>query len=146
LSSINHHSDKHPTVRKDLSIIRLCGYYDKLQFMKQHHLPETLHPQDMNTVTRMFKTLTEAPRIRLVLLLHKDEKNVGELVEGLELPQSTVSRHLALLRSAELVTTRRVGTHVFYKLKSSHVGDLLEQAFAHAEHERRGLPDHLNGK
>jgi hypothetical protein len=40
------------------------------------------------------------------------------------------------------VVTRREGTHIYYALKSSHIGDFVAQAFAHAEHERRGLPDH----
>jgi DNA-binding transcriptional ArsR family regulator len=110
--------------------------------MKHHRITTSLHPQDLSSVLETFKSLSEAIRIQLVLLLHEGEKSVGELVERLELPQSTVSRHLAILRAAKLVITRREGTHIFYALRSSHVGDLVAQAFAHAEHERRNLPDH----
>jgi DNA-binding transcriptional ArsR family regulator len=110
--------------------------------MKHHVITTSPHPQDLSSVLETFKSLSEAIRIQLVLLLHEGEKSVGELVERVELPQSTVSRHLAILRAAKLVITRREGTHIFYALRSSHVGDLVAQAFAHAEHERRGLPDH----
>jgi DNA-binding transcriptional ArsR family regulator len=110
--------------------------------MKYHLFTSSPHPHDLSTVLETFKSLSEEIRIRLVLLLHKGEKSVGGLIEQLELPQSTVSRHLAILRASKLVITRREGTHIYYALKSSHVGDLVAQAFAHAEHERRGLPDH----
>lgn len=110
--------------------------------MKHHLLSSSSHPNDLSTVLETFKSLSEEIRIRLVLLLHEGEKSVGELTGFLELPQSTVSRHLAILRSSHLAVTRREGTHIFYALKSSHVGDLVAQAFAHAEHEQRGLPNH----
>lgn len=48
-------------------------------------------------------------------------------------------------QTAELVTTRREGTQIFYKLEGSHVADVVVQAFSHAQHERRGLPDHPKG-
>lgn len=66
---------------------------------------------------------------------------MGRLAQRLQLPQSTTSRHLAVLRGAGVVAARRQGIQVFYRLKS-HVADLLIQAFAHAEHQRLGLPDH----
>lgn len=110
--------------------------------MKHHVITTSPHPQDLSSVLETFKSLSEVIRLQLVLLLHEGEKNVGDLVERLELPQSTVSRHLAILRSVKLVITRREGTHIYYALRNSHVGDLVAQAFAHAEHERHNLPDH----
>jgi DNA-binding transcriptional ArsR family regulator len=113
--------------------------------VKRHALSDKQVTQDLETVLATFRALSEEPRIRLILAL-REEQSVNDLVDALALPQSTVSRHLATLRNAELVTTRREGTHIFYKLKSSHIGDLVVQAFAHAEHERRGLPDHPRRK
>jgi DNA-binding transcriptional ArsR family regulator len=114
--------------------------------MKRHTLSAKQVVLDLETVLETFKALSQEPRIRLVLVLRKEEQSVGDLVDALELPQSTVSRHLATLRNAELVTTRREGTQIFYKLQSSHIGDLVAQAFAHAEHKRRGLSDHPRGQ
>jgi DNA-binding transcriptional ArsR family regulator len=111
-------------------------------FMKHHSLSKKQITRDLGVVLDTFKALSEEPRIRLILALHDQEQSVSSLVDTLELPQSTVSRHLAILRAVKLVVTRRQGTHIFYALRSSHLGDLVLQAFAHAEHERRGLPDH----
>ncbi len=67
---------------------------------------------------------------------------MAALVEALGQPQSTVSRHLGLLRSAAVVKTRRETTQVYYRLADAHVAQLVLQAFSHAQHERLGLPDH----
>jgi len=109
--------------------------------MERHAISTTPHPADLASVAKTFKALSDPTRARLILLLSEGEQAVTELVEALHAPQSTVSRHLAVLRSAELVATRRAGVMVYYRLASSHVGDLAYQAFAHAEHERLGLLD-----
>ncbi|WP_263862379.1 ArsR/SmtB family transcription factor [Deinococcus detaillensis] len=81
--------------------------------------------------------------MQLVLLLLQGERSVTGLVDALGQPQSTVSRHLALLRSAQVVKTRREATHIYYRLADAHVAQLVQQAFSHAQHERLGLPDHV---
>ena len=110
--------------------------------MKHHAIPPAPNPDSLEAMVETFKALADPTRARLVLLLAAGERSVGKLVEQLEQPQSTVSRHLSLLRAADLVSTRRDGVRVYYRLKDAHVGDLVAQAFAHAEHERLGLPDH----
>jgi DNA-binding transcriptional ArsR family regulator len=108
----------------------------------RHPLPAPPAPADVDLVTRTFRALSDATRARTVLALGTGESTVSELVTLLHLPQSTVSRHLATLRAAGVVTARRDGNHVHYRLANSHVGDMVREAFAHAEHDRLGLPDH----
>jgi ArsR family transcriptional regulator len=60
--------------------------------------------------------LADATRSRMLLVLEKQELTVGELCAVLQLPQSTVSRHLKTLSDAEWVTSRRDGTSRFYTL------------------------------
>jgi DNA-binding transcriptional ArsR family regulator len=110
--------------------------------MHHHPVPESPDADDLTRVSEIFKTLSEPIRVQLVLLLIGAERSVAQLVEALGQPQSTVSRHLALLRSAEVVKTRRETTHVYYRLADAHVAQLVQQAFSHAQHERLGLPDH----
>lgn len=110
--------------------------------MHQHLVSPQAHPDDLARVTEVFKALSEPIRVQLVLLLSSGERSVMQLVEALGQPQSTVSRHLALLRSADLVRTRRAGTSVHYRLADTHVAQLVQEAFSHAQHERLGLPDH----
>lgn len=110
--------------------------------MHEHRIPATPHPDDLKRVKDDFRALADETRLQLLLLLSRGERSVGELVEELGTPQSTVSRHLGILRATELVRTRRDGPRVLYRLATSHVRDLLQQAFSHAEHERLGLADH----
>ena len=61
--------------------------------------------------------LGDAVRSRMLVLLERHELTVGELCAVLQLPQSTVSRHLKVLADAEWVTSRRDGTSRYYSLK-----------------------------
>src|SRR5215831_303745 len=60
--------------------------------------------------------LADATRFRLLRVLESHELTVGELCAVLQLPQSTVSRHLKTLGDAGWVTSRRDGTSRFYSL------------------------------
>jgi len=112
--------------------------------MRHHPLHPQADPLDIDRVTEVFKALSDPTRLQLMMLLTQGETKVAALVETLKQPQSTVSRHLTLLRTAHLVQTRREATSVYYRLADSHVAELLTQAFSHAQHERLGLPDHLS--
>ena len=110
--------------------------------MDKHTVPPAPNPDSLASMVETFKALAEPTRARLVLFLVGGERSVNDLVHALGVHQSTVSRHLAVLRAADLVTTRREGARIHYRLASSHVGDLAVQAYSHAEHERLELPDH----
>jgi DNA-binding transcriptional ArsR family regulator len=61
-------------------------------------------------------TLSDATRSRMLLLLERNELMVSELCAMLQLPQSTVSRHLKTLADASWMTSRRDGTSRYYAL------------------------------
>lgn len=63
-----------------------------------------------------FSALADATRGRMLLLLERQELTVSELCVVLQLPQSTVSRHLKQLAAAHLVVSRRDGTSRYYSL------------------------------
>ena len=64
---------------------------------------------------KVFKTLADPTRVRILRLLEQEELIVGELMDILGMAQSRVSRHLAILREAGLIRDRRNGTYVFYR-------------------------------
>ncbi len=64
---------------------------------------------------RVFKTLSDPTRMRILRLLEREELVVQELMEVLGMAQSRVSRHLAILREAGLLSDRRNGTYVSYR-------------------------------
>src|SRR5436305_14539361 len=61
-------------------------------------------------------TLADATRGRMLLVLERQELTVSELCAILQLPQSTVSRHLKPLADAQWVSSRRDGTSRYYTL------------------------------
>lgn len=70
-----------------------------------------------------------ANRRRLIILCNlmvHGELPVGELVRRLDLAQSALSQHLALMRVAGIVSTRRDGTTIYYSLTDARTRDLLK--------------------
>jgi ArsR family transcriptional regulator len=63
-----------------------------------------------------FRAFSDRTRLRILHLLLDGEFCVGDLVRIIKTPQPTASRHLAYLRKAKLVTTRKNGSWTFYAL------------------------------
>lgn len=70
----------------------------------------------MKTTAYLFKALSEPVRLRILALLTDGEHCACDLMAVLDLPQSTVSRHLAALRHAGWVEGRRQGLWMYYRL------------------------------
>ena len=68
------------------------------------------------TLETTFKALADGTRLRILGLLLSGEVCVCDIHDSLGLPQPTVSRHLAYLRRAGLVATRRDGLWIHYRL------------------------------
>ncbi len=71
----------------------------------------------MKTLAQTFKALSDETRLRILAQLFGGERCVCDLMAALDLPQSTVSRHLAYLRNASLVEDRREGVWMYYRLR-----------------------------
>jgi ArsR family transcriptional regulator, arsenate/arsenite/antimonite-responsive transcriptional repressor len=67
-------------------------------------------------LANVFKALADETRLRILALLGDGEVCVCHIHGGLQLPQPTVSRHLAYLRRAGLVEARRQGLWMHYRL------------------------------
>ncbi len=65
---------------------------------------------------KFFLALSDRTRLRLLNLMQADEVCVCFFIEVLQLPQPTISRHLAYLRSAGVVTARREGKWMHYRI------------------------------
>jgi ubiquinone/menaquinone biosynthesis C-methylase UbiE/DNA-binding transcriptional ArsR family regulator len=72
----------------------------------------------MPSILKSLKLLGDPNRLRLLLLLEREELSVAELQEILNLGQSTISTHLSQLKQAELVEDRRTGKNSIYRLVS----------------------------
>lgn len=67
----------------------------------------------------IFKALSESIRMRIMALLSRGELCVCDLMGALKLPQSTTSRHLAILRSIGLITDRRQGNWKYFRINEA---------------------------
>ena len=100
---------------------------------------------------KSMRLLADPTRVRLLLLLERDELSVAEIQEVLAKGQSQISTHLSQLKHAGLVEDRRTGKNIFYRLKLSRgkdgklfaqLMDLFRQAAADipdAEQDREAL-------
>lgn len=70
----------------------------------------------MKKLINILKALSDPIRLRIINLLYQQELCVCEIVDALSLPQSTVSRHLTVLKNAEIVEDKKQGQWVFYNL------------------------------
>ncbi len=78
------------------------------------------------------KLLADPTRLRILWALLHGEHAVGELAEHVGTPAPAVSQHLAKLRLAHLVQTRRDGNRIYYLADDDHVRKLAEVALFHA--------------
>ena len=74
---------------------------------------------------RICSALSDTKRIMILFLLVETPMFVNEISETLGTPQSTISRHLRVLRERNLVSTERQGTAVRYSLKDKRIIDAL---------------------
>ena len=96
-------------------------------------------PSRTDLLAKYFRGLGDPTRLRILRLLDEQgELAVGELVQQLQMPQATVSTHLACLRWCGFVATRRAQRSVIYRLADPRVRELISIADAilndNAEH------------
>ena len=72
---------------------------------------------EVSKISRSLKALCDSNGIRILEILAGGEHCVSELVERLVIDQPKVSHHLAILRSAGIVRSRRDGRHINYSLR-----------------------------
>ena len=75
---------------------------------------------------RICYALGDPKRVMLLYALSKGSQCVNELVDVLDVPQPTVSRHLGILRERGLVSTERQGTSVYYTLTDQRIIEALD--------------------
>ena len=93
--------------------------------------------------SELLKALANRHRLLLMCQLVERERSVSELADFLEIRDSTVSQHLALLRRSGIVATRREGQTIWYSIASAParaVVDALYRAYCAPASRRTGKP------
>lgn len=92
--------------------------------------------EELSRVASVFKLLGDPTRARLLYaLLEAGELCVCDLAAATATAEATVSQALRLLRASRVVTGRREGRNVFYRLSDAHVRLLLDVTREHALHD-----------
>lgn len=101
-----------------------------------HDKPYLQSPDDEHAqlVAESFRLLADATRIKIIWVLLQGESSVNCLAELVQASPTAVSQHLAKLRLARLVESRREGNFVYYSANDEHVHALLSEGLSHAEH------------
>ena len=96
----------------------------------------------MASILKSLRVLADESRLRLLLLLEREELSVAELQEILSMGQSRISTHLAQLKQAGLVEDRKAGKNSLYRFTGGHLADVLHTAgreLQEAEEDRKAL-------
>jgi DNA-binding transcriptional ArsR family regulator len=91
---------------------------------------------DRNDVARAvatLKLLADETRLRIVWNLLHGEHNVNDLAAHLGMQPAAISHHLAKLRLAGAVRTRRDGNHIYYAARDRHIERLVADALGHPD-------------
>lgn len=76
----------------------------------------------------LFKVLSNPVRIQILDALRTGERSVNDISEWLEVEPSSISQQLAVLRSRNLVTSRKQGNFVFYSIRDPAIFKILDAA------------------
>ena len=72
-----------------------------------------------------FRALADPTRREILRLLRRGELTAGELADRFGISKPSMSHHFAVLKQADLVSTRRAGQQIYYSLNTTVVEDLL---------------------
>jgi DNA-binding transcriptional ArsR family regulator len=80
-------------------------------------------------LTKVFKALSDGTRQEILRLLENNQRTVGEIVGKFNLSQPTISRHLSVLKEADLVLDQRQGQNVIYRLNEGALSTSMQEFF-----------------
>ena len=93
----------------------------------------TISEDSLCDLAEVFKVFGDSTRIKILYDLFEGEKNVTEICQDLEMNQSAISHQLKILRTAHLVSGKRVGKSILYSLADEHVKTIIAMGIEHIE-------------
>jgi len=87
-------------------------------------------------VAEVLKAVGHPIRLRIVEILEKGEKCVGDITEALQCKQAITSQHLNLMRDKGILGCRRNGAKVYYRIENENVIGVLYCIYNHCDSDR----------
>ena len=98
-------------------------------------MPQIPNNEILDEMESLLNIASDFTRLKIMYAISEGELSVGQIVEATDASQSLVSHQLKILRKANLVSTRREGTRVYYSLADEHVVALLNVVYDHIPEE-----------
>lgn len=96
----------------------------------------------IDTASSLLRMLADPTRMRILWILGQREYDVAALTDDLQAARPAVSQHLAKLKLAGLVQSRKEGRRSLYSVRDLHLQELLTEVFSAADHQTNAVPDH----
>jgi DNA-binding transcriptional ArsR family regulator len=111
------------------------------------HKPATKQLPDaaLELIAHRFRALSEPVRLKLLSALMQGEKNVTQLVEAAGTGQANVSKHLAILKQAGMISTKREGLTTLCSISDPAIFQLCEIMCSKLKVEHEQRTKHLEG-
>ncbi len=108
-----------------------CIHEDRIARAREHQLPEL----ENDRLSKLFKAMGDPNRLRILYALLEKEMCVCDIAAFIEVTESAVSHQLRHLRHLNLVSKRREGAILYYRLNDEHIYQLIEVALTHIREE-----------
>ena len=91
----------------------------------------TRNSELFDSLAQLYKLFADSSRVKILVALTQSEMCVSEIAEFLSITQSAVSHQLRILKSSNLVKTRREGKNIIYSLTDNHVRTIIDCGMEH---------------
>lgn len=95
------------------------------------NISNELKGNELIKLTNLYKEFSDPTRVRIMMLLLNLEACVQDIANILNMTQSAVSHQLKLLKSEDLVKSRREGKNIYYSLADEHVRSIISMGLEH---------------
>ncbi len=103
--------------------------------MRRQPVPAALDEHTAAHVAELFRAFSDTSRVRIMSALLTCEMNVSALSQAVGISESAVSHHMRGLRQMRLVSSRKDGKEVHYRVEDEHVIHLFQQGVKHVQDE-----------
>ena len=94
-------------------------------------MDDSSNDETLYQLADLFKVFGDPTRIRILVILSKQELCVQDIADSLSMTQSAISHQLRILKQSALVKFRRDGKTIYYSLADDHVATIMAQGLEH---------------
>lgn len=90
-------------------------------------------------MSKAFKALSDKTRREILKMLNEKDMNAGEIAEHFNMSKPSISKHLDILREAELISSEKRGQFVIYSINTSVIKEVLGGVLGNIQKIKKGI-------